>query len=477
MSSADAQNVILCPYCGSVEQAPSERCAGCGGFFDPLSRKVTQQHMGPWYIRDSQAPFRPGFSYEVLTKQIERGKVKPNTILRGPSTKQFWSVARNVPGVAHLVGYCYSCGNRVQPEDKMCLKCNKRFKSPDDRNGLGLDPVDPTIWDKVAQAQAELAAEQSGAGAAPTSPPPGAPAAAKATVVSTTSTRLGTESGPATNPLLGGGSASSGVAAPEAAPPPSERPAPAVATAVAPAAAAPVGPAPDAVNWMTDSGGPGDSLDPLSVDAPATSGSSSNLWIWLLVGLNLLLAAGVLVVMYWNPLTGTTPPPDNPGPAPVTPAAPGTPGTPTPPATNPGSATGPIVTPPSTPTAPPRPPVALPAPPSTLPTPPITAGPSTPAPTPPDRITRPPTTGETRFFGIGETHIEGATPEQIAELRRRWAEVEVHYEAGRLPQALAGAEAIRDSLPPGSKATGLVRSIATIREQIEEKKLNKFFRE
>ena len=57
--------IILCPYCGNTQKTP-DRCEGCGGLFEPLSRKATQIKMGPWFIRDKNNPFRPGCSYEVL---------------------------------------------------------------------------------------------------------------------------------------------------------------------------------------------------------------------------------------------------------------------------------------------------------------------------------------------------------------------------------------------------------------------------
>lgn len=137
----DKSKLILCPYCGSTQSEPEDRCVACGGFFDNLSLKVTQQHMGPWFVRDRHHPFRPGCSYEVLKKQIERGKVRPTTIVRGPTTRQFWSIARNVPGVAHLLGYCHACGSHVETTAERCPQCQTRFLEPQVRDKLGLAPA------------------------------------------------------------------------------------------------------------------------------------------------------------------------------------------------------------------------------------------------------------------------------------------------------------------------------------------------
>jgi hypothetical protein len=108
--------------------------------FEPLSRKATQIAMGPWYLRDLRNPFRPGCSYEVLRRMIATGKIKPTTVLRGPTTRQFWSIARNIPGVAHLLGYCHACGLHVDAQNlpDRCPQCNASFKKVRQRNELGL---------------------------------------------------------------------------------------------------------------------------------------------------------------------------------------------------------------------------------------------------------------------------------------------------------------------------------------------------
>ena len=113
MSDSSAENrLTLCPYCGNT-QSGGDKCGQCGGLFEPLSRKATQISMGPWYIRDPRMPFRPGCSFVVIKRQAKAGKIKSTTVLRGPTTRQFWSVARNVPGVAHLIGYCHDCAEKI----------------------------------------------------------------------------------------------------------------------------------------------------------------------------------------------------------------------------------------------------------------------------------------------------------------------------------------------------------------------------
>ena len=154
--------MVLCPYCGTAQAAPASQCKSCGGFFDALSRKVSQQHMGPWYIRDANNPFRPGCSYETLLKMISVNKLQPDTIMRGPTTRQYWTVAWRVPGVSHLIGFCYACQKKVTPNAEFCPHCRVRFPKPDDRDAMGLDPDDPTVMQQVQQARAAEAAARQG---------------------------------------------------------------------------------------------------------------------------------------------------------------------------------------------------------------------------------------------------------------------------------------------------------------------------
>lgn len=131
---------VLCPYCGVVSLNP-KRCDRCGGHFDPLSRQATQNAMGPWFIRDMANATRPGCSFETLRDLIRRGKVTRETILRGPTTRQFWNFAGRTPSVANLLGVCHNCHIEVGPEDYACRGCGAVFAAETDRQHLGLAPV------------------------------------------------------------------------------------------------------------------------------------------------------------------------------------------------------------------------------------------------------------------------------------------------------------------------------------------------
>lgn len=160
--------MILCPYCGSLSTM-AKQCNICSGYFDLLSRQRSQNAMGPWFVRDLSKPFQPGCSYATLVRMAQRGKIKPDTVLRGPSTRQFWSFARQTPGVAHLLGECHACHKPVMPTSNACSNCKASFLVSDDRQVLGLSPVHLLPGDADAET---IARSLSGA---QTPPPPRVP--------------------------------------------------------------------------------------------------------------------------------------------------------------------------------------------------------------------------------------------------------------------------------------------------------------
>ncbi len=133
---------VVCPYCGHA-QPPGHDCQACRGLFEPLSKQATQNAMGPWRIRDETAPFRPPCSYKTLVSLIKKGRISPDSIISGPTTRQFWARAADTPGVAHLLGACPHCRAEADPSDALCTDCGASFLIEEDRNHLGLAPIKP----------------------------------------------------------------------------------------------------------------------------------------------------------------------------------------------------------------------------------------------------------------------------------------------------------------------------------------------
>lgn len=154
----------LCPYCGHL-QSGAEECEQCKGLFEPLSRQATQNSMGPWQLRDAAKPFAPGFSFDVLKMMVARGRITSASIIRGPTTNQFWSFAIDVPGVAVLLGRCHSCRGSVSAEEYMCRACGAVLTPATDRQSLGLAPVVPVMPGAVSMPAGVVSGALGGPGA------------------------------------------------------------------------------------------------------------------------------------------------------------------------------------------------------------------------------------------------------------------------------------------------------------------------
>jgi hypothetical protein len=165
-----ARNIVgvLCPYCAAVS-SDIRRCQTCGGHFDPLSRQATQNDMGPWFLLDRDHPSRPGCSYEKIRELARTGKVKAGTIIRGPTTKQFWTFASRTPSIANLVGFCHNCHSKAGADDFSCKACGAAFTPETDRQHLGLAPMHRLPG---RDSPAMIAASTMGLGAATTKPEP-----------------------------------------------------------------------------------------------------------------------------------------------------------------------------------------------------------------------------------------------------------------------------------------------------------------
>lgn len=141
---------VLCPYCGVV-QPVTARCASCRGLLDLESRQATQNAMGPWFIRNPGAPYHPGCSWATLKEMVRRGKVSRESVIRGPTTHQFWNMAANTPGVAVLLGECHACHQPAREDEYLCRHCGVVLTPRTDRQHLGLSPIQ-TVAPGVVQA-------------------------------------------------------------------------------------------------------------------------------------------------------------------------------------------------------------------------------------------------------------------------------------------------------------------------------------
>lgn len=133
----DPPQAVLCPFCGTA-QFTQDLCSACHQPMNDKGRKQAQIEMGPWFIRNKVNPFGPGYSYEKVKRLAADGILTAKSVVRGPSTQQFWLMAKFTPGISHLVGHCFACPAPAKATDPCCSVCKVPFREYPDRNSLGL---------------------------------------------------------------------------------------------------------------------------------------------------------------------------------------------------------------------------------------------------------------------------------------------------------------------------------------------------
>jgi hypothetical protein len=96
----------------------------------PQTRRVTRGRIGPWYVLQSRNPAAPGMKFDVLIGFIRKGQVTARSIVRGPTTHQFWRYAAHVKGLSREFGLCYDCGAEIATESNLCPYCGKLQEPP-----------------------------------------------------------------------------------------------------------------------------------------------------------------------------------------------------------------------------------------------------------------------------------------------------------------------------------------------------------
>jgi hypothetical protein len=127
---------FVCPFCGSVNDNEQGTCPRCTMENSAATRKATKTRIGPWYVLQTRNPAAPGMTWETLIGFIRKGRVKPRSIVRGPTTHQLWRFAAHVKGLSREFGICYSCGANVEPTASLCPTCNRLQDPPPNPDAL-----------------------------------------------------------------------------------------------------------------------------------------------------------------------------------------------------------------------------------------------------------------------------------------------------------------------------------------------------
>ncbi|HSI35460.1 MAG TPA: hypothetical protein VK986_17900 [Tepidisphaeraceae bacterium] len=149
----------VCPFCGTQRETDVGPCQHCSLEDTPTTRAATRSKLGPWYVLQSRNPSAPGMSFATLMMLVQKGRVTARSVLRGPTTGQFWRHAAKVKGVAREFGLCWNCGGDVSRNSRACPAC-KRMQEP---------PLNPDVLLEPGEISADELTEQMWAADAPSS--------------------------------------------------------------------------------------------------------------------------------------------------------------------------------------------------------------------------------------------------------------------------------------------------------------------
>ncbi len=176
-----------CVYCGQVIERGADRCPHCRTSYSFAVRKASREVVGDWFYLDPRNPSGRGVTFETLIKMIEKGRIRPDSVVRGPTTHHDWMYAAEAPRLAKYLGLCPHCFAKAKPEDTYCTECqlNMNERPADARPGATPDEIQDPYHQAAYKIEERLAEAAKTGEEPPTTPPRPEPAAQRPAGVGT----------------------------------------------------------------------------------------------------------------------------------------------------------------------------------------------------------------------------------------------------------------------------------------------------
>lgn len=148
-----------CVYCGQVIDRIADRCPHCRTSYSFAVRKASREVIGDWSYLDPRNPSGRGVTFETLIKMIEKGRIKRDSVVRGPTTHYDWTYAAAAPRLAKYLGVCPHCFAEAKPEDTYCDQCqlNMNERPAEARPGATPDEIKDPLHKASYQMEERLA--------------------------------------------------------------------------------------------------------------------------------------------------------------------------------------------------------------------------------------------------------------------------------------------------------------------------------
>ena len=131
-----APTQAVCPFCGSVNESIAGSCRQCNMENTQATRQATRSKIGPWFVWQSRNPSAPGMNWATLLSLVEKGRITPRSVVRGPTTGQLWRFAARVKGISREFGACWHCGGELIRTARLCSSCKRLQQPPINPNAL-----------------------------------------------------------------------------------------------------------------------------------------------------------------------------------------------------------------------------------------------------------------------------------------------------------------------------------------------------
>ena len=114
-----------CVFCGRLLPRDSSRCPHCKTSYSPAVRRASREIEGPWFYLEPRNPSNRGVDFRTMLKLIEKGRLRRDSIVRGPPTKQDWVYAAEAPLLSKHLGVCPHCFAGARPDQDYCDTCHR----------------------------------------------------------------------------------------------------------------------------------------------------------------------------------------------------------------------------------------------------------------------------------------------------------------------------------------------------------------
>lgn len=116
-----------CVYCGRALPRDSQRCTYCKTSYSVAVRRASREIEGSWFYLEPRNPSNRGVDFRTMLKLIEKGRLKRDGIVRGPTTRQDWMYAAETPMLSKHLGLCPHCFAPASGQQEFCDTCHRHL--------------------------------------------------------------------------------------------------------------------------------------------------------------------------------------------------------------------------------------------------------------------------------------------------------------------------------------------------------------